>query len=387
VIVFDRRGVGLSDPVVDWERPVLDQWADDLAAVVHAADARAAVIVGIEGFGVGSRYAACHPERVGHLVVYDPMVVPDDRWDEWCKVRADRIAANVRGEIDLIEDVAASRAADPSFRDWYGRAGRAGASPAMAPRIWSSVLASHPRDQLLERVEAPILVLHRRDNPLAPPGLMEYLESLIPHATLVEVEGRDGFAFVGDVDALVAEIAEFLTGERRLPPPDRHLAAVLFSDIVGSTARAVSLGDARWKSALDRHDTALRAAVGRSGGTVVKTTGDGVLAVFPSSAGALESATRARARLADDDLEIRIGVHVGDIDRRGDDVSGIAVNVAARVMGHAPDGDVAVTASVVAAVAGQGLAFEPIGTHELKGIPGAWELFRLADDERSRSAR
>jgi class 3 adenylate cyclase/alpha-beta hydrolase superfamily lysophospholipase len=378
LIVFDRRGVGLSDPITDWERPVLDQWADDLAAVVEAADAHDVVVVATEGYGVGSRYVARHPERVARLVLYDPIVASGDDWEMFSADWSERVQANMRGEHDVLDVMAPSRAHDPAFREWYERAGRMGASPASAQRIWASVLPSRPRDSLLHQIAVPTLILHRRGNQAAPKGNLEYALDAIPDATLVEVDGDDVFAFVGDVDALVAEIAEFVVGERRLPPPQRLLAAVLFSDLVGSTERAASLGDAQWKAVLDRHDKAVRGAVGRCGGTVVKTTGDGVLAMFPSATGALEAAQRLPSHLVEDDLLVRVGIHVGDVDRRGDDVSGLAVNIAARVMAHAADGTLAVTASVVAAVAGQAVAFESMGSHQLKGIPGEWELFRLA---------
>ena len=185
---------------------------------------------------------------------------------------------------------------------------------------------------------------------------------------------------MGDVDALVAEIAAFVVGERRLPPPQRLLSAVMFTDLVGSTERAASLGDEDWKSVLDRHDAAVRAIVGRCGGSVVKTTGDGVLALLPSAGGCLRVAAAIRHDLATEGLDVRIGVHVGDIDRRGDDVSGLAVNIASRAMSRGGAGEIVVTASVVAAVAGQAVAFEPLGAHDLKGVPGAWELFRVAGD-------
>ena len=223
-------------------------------------------------------------------------------------------------------------------------------------------------------------MLHRRDNQFVNDDVLTLAAERIPHATLVELEGRDHFPFVGDVDALVAEIAEFVVGERRLPAPQRLLSAVMFTDLVGSTERAASLGDEDWKSVLDRHDAAVRTIVGRCGGSVVKTTGDGVLALLPSAGVGLRVATEIRRDLAFEGLDVRIGLHVGDIDRRGDDVSGLAVNIASRVMSKGGAGEIVVTGSVVAAVAGQAVAFEPLGTHELKGIPGAWELFRLALD-------
>jgi class 3 adenylate cyclase len=380
LIVFDRRGVGLSDPITDWDRPVLDQWAEDLAAVMDASGVRDVVLVTWDGFGVGSRYAATHPERVSALVLFEPTIVADENWELWSEDRAQRGMANVRGEFDILTQVAPSRMADRTFRDWYARAGRLGASPSTAPRIWASVMRAHPRDSLYEQVATPTLVLHRRDNTFVNDDVLTLAADRMPHATIVELAGRDHFPFVGDVDALVAEIAEFVVGERRLPAPQRLLSAVMFTDLVGSTERAASLGDEDWKSVLDRHDAAVRTIVGRCGGSVVKTTGDGVLALLPSAGVCLRVAIEIRRVLAVEGLEVRIGVHVGDVDRRGDDVSGLAVNIASRVMSKGGAGEVVVTASVVAAVAGQAHAFDPLGTHELKGIPGAWELFRLAPD-------
>ena len=378
LIVFDRRGIGQSDPIQDWERAVVDQWTDDLSAVVDASGAHDIVLVAWDGYGVGSRYAAMHAERVSALVLYEPFVVADDEWESWSAYRLQRGSANLRGEDDILTEVAPSRVADREFRDWFARAGRLGASPSTAPRIWESVMRAHPRTALLEQVVAPTLVLHRRDNLFATDNVLHEARARVPHAAVVELEGRDHFPFVGDVDALVAEIAAFVVGERRLPPPQRLLSAVLFTDLIGSTKRAAELGDENWKSVLDRHDARVRTIVGRCGGSVIKTTGDGVLALLPSAGVCLRAAAEVRRDLGAVGLDVRIGVHVGDIDRRGDDVSGLAVNIASRAMSKGGAGDIVVTASVVAAVAGQAVAFEPLGTHELKGIPGAWELFRVA---------
>ena len=189
VVVFDRRGVGLSDPITDWTRPVLDQWTDDLAAVVDASCARDIVLVTWDGFGVGSRYAVRRPDRVSALVLFEPTIVADDSWAAFSERRAQRGQANVRGEDDILVQVAPSRMADRSFRDWYARAGRMGASPSTAPRIWESVMRSHPRDSLHEQVEVPTLVLHRRDNEFVNDDVLERAAEVIPHATLVELEG------------------------------------------------------------------------------------------------------------------------------------------------------------------------------------------------------
>jgi class 3 adenylate cyclase len=379
LIVFDRRGVGLSDPIEDWTRSVSEQWTSDLAAVVDASGARDIVLVAWDGFGVGSRYAALHPERVSALVLYEPLIVADDEWDAWSARRMQSSSANVRGEDDILTLVAPSRIGDRGFRDWYARAGRMGASPSTAPRIWESVLRTHPRDARLEELASPTLVLHRRDNSFVPDDVLTLAQDRIPSAVVIELEGRDHFPFVGDVDGFIAEIAAFV-GEHRLPPPERLISVVLFTDLVDSTKRAATLGDQDWKSVLNRHDAVVRAIVGRCGGTVIKTTGDGVLALLPSAGVCLRAATAIRHELAADGLEVRIGVHVGDIDRRGHDVSGLAVNIASRVMSEAGAGEIVATGSVVAAVAGQATTFEPLGNRELKGVPGAWELFRTADD-------
>jgi class 3 adenylate cyclase len=244
------------------------------------------------------------------------------------------------------------------------------------------VFSSRPGDQLLEQIETPTLLLHRPDCTYTPADSARLTASRMSAAHVVALDGADQWPFLGDVDAVVAEIAEFVVGERRLPPPQRTLAAVMFTDLVASTERAASLGDAQWKSVLDRHDAAVRAAVGRCGGTVVKTTGDGVLAILPSAGAAVRAAEHVRDALEADGHEVRIGIHVGDIDRRGDDISGLGVVVAARAMAIADAGQIVVTASVPTAVIGQTAMFETLGSHELKGVPGVWELSRLVDTVR-----
>jgi class 3 adenylate cyclase len=378
VVIFDRRGVGLSDPPPDYERPILDQWADDLRAVLQASGAVNPVVFAWDGFGVASRFAARNPDCLVKLVLHHPLAAERD--DEWWVRRSELIRRNLAGEgggDELLSEIAPSQWSDPSFREWYLRAGRSGASPANAARIWESVFEAHPEDQLLEEVAVPTLVLVRGGQLASPAEAVRAAAARIGRVSTVELDGADLFPFLGDVDAVVAEISHFLLGERRTPPPQRLLAAVLFTDLVDSTARAANLGDARWKALLDRHDDVIRAAVGHCGGTVVKTTGDGVLALLPSASAALTVAERVRRELAAEDLEIRVGIHVGDIDRRGDDVSGLAVNTAARVMAKAGTGEIYVTDSVIAATGGPGPQYEPQGSYELKGVPGEWALSRF----------
>jgi len=379
VVIFDRRGLGLSDPITSWDRPVLDQWSDDLAAVIDASGSAPAVVYAWDSFGVATRLAARKPDAIARLVLFQPM--GGDEWWSWVHERIKTVQRTMRGEeaTDLLTQIVPSRARDAAFRDWYERAGRVGASPATAARIWESVLATHA-EQTLPDVPHPSLVLHRPNSLYVPHEAVHFVVDHLVDAVEVEIDGVDHWPFVGDVDAVVAEIAEFTIGERRVPPPDRVLAAVLFTDLVDSTRRAADVGDASWKALLDRHDRCVRNAVHGCGGEVIKTTGDGVLALLPSAGVAVRAARRIRDGLRAEDLNVRVGIHVGDVDRRGDDVSGLAVNIAARVMAKAATDEIAVTASVVAATAGQVSVFTPLGAHELKGIPGTWELFRLDGD-------
>ena len=376
VVIFDRRGIGLSDPPPDFDRPILDQWADDVRAVVDASGIENVVVFAWDGFGIASRFAARNPDSIAKLVLHHPMA--REQGDEWWTYRRDLIRRNLAGEgsEELLTTIAPSLVSDPTFREWYVRAGRTGASPALASRIWESVFEQTPDEQMLEEVDTPTLVLVRDEHVHAPAEAVRAAAARLRRVSTVEVRGEDLFPFLGDVDGVVAEISHFLLGERRTPPPQRLLAAVLFTDLVDSTARAASLGDARWKTLLDRHDSVMRAAVGHCGGTVVKGTGDGVLALLPSASAALTVAERARRELAGDQLDVRIGIHVGDVDRRGDDISGLAVNIAARVMSKAGTGEIFVTDSVVAATGGPGPQYEPQGTYELKGVPGGWALTR-----------
>jgi class 3 adenylate cyclase/pimeloyl-ACP methyl ester carboxylesterase len=376
VIVFDRRGIGLSDPITDWGQSVLDQWADDIAVVVRTIEPRNLTVFGWDGFGIAPRFAARSPDLVHRLVLFQPVIGSVESWGARIAEMKPQVQANLTGGEDLLAAIAPSRAADPAFREWYARAGRVGASPATAARIWESVFHRDSANQQLDEVRAPTLLLHRPESTYVPSDVAGWVASRLSDVKLVGIEGDDHWPFIGNVDAVIAEIADFVVGERRVPPPERTLEAVLFTDLVESTRRAADLGDAQWKLLLDRHDNASRAAVTRCGGRLVKSTGDGVLALFPSAGAAVRAADRLREHLAVDGLEIRVGVHVGDVDHRGDDVSGLAVHVAARVMAAAGAGELLVSPSVVAAVAGEAGHFESAGRYDLKGVPGSWELFR-----------
>ena len=375
LVIFDRRGIGLSDPIVDWDRPLVDQWSDDLATVIDAAGLTRPAIFAWDIFGVARRFVIRFPDACSHLVLLAPVPSPSREGDQWHDEFWQDMRRVTAGEGDLIARSFPSRSRDPQFRAWIDRAGRAGASPATAARMIEAnfeQLRAVPIDHRLVRV--PTLVLRRPRNTTRPSGTVQRVSDAIDGAQLVDLPGDDDLAIGADVDALIAEIARFLTGEAHVPPPNRTLCAVLFTDLVSSTERAAALGDGQWKAVLNRHDDVARRMVSRAAGRVVKTTGDGVLATLPSATAALEAADQIREGLASEGLEVRIGIHVAEIESRGDDVSGLGVHIAARIMSAAAPGEILVSATVAAVVAGRGLEFAPRGRHTLKGIPGEWEL-------------
>lgn len=266
------------------------------------------------------------------------------------------------------------RLSDPVFRAWNDAAGRAGASPSQAARLHERGLMDRPADNA--RVATPTLVITRvPPNFVVPEEFLGRTAHQIPDAQHVALPPGDGFPFGLGVDDLIVEISRYLTGEVRLPAPERQISVVLFTDLVGSTRRAESAGDAAWKRLLDRHDEVNRSVVERRGGEVIKTTGDGVLALLPSATAAVDAAQTIRTELRKDDLEVRIGIHAGDVDRRGADISGLAVNIAARIMASAEPGQI-LTTSVVAEAADTEV-FTALGPRNLKDIDRPKEIYAL----------
>jgi class 3 adenylate cyclase len=382
VVLFDRRGIGCSDGIEDWETPLVEQWADDIAAVVE--DARLqAVTIFADLSGAALVWAARRPQELDRLILWNHRSDPRPT-DTWVEDMVSMVFANVDGEADFSALMSPERFAQPEFRTWSDRAGRAGASPAAARRMLETNFAQAPvvaLEQRLSSVACPVLVLVRVSENLLELVPSEYWHrpaEALPHATLVDLSPGDAFPHT-DVDPILAEVAAFVTGEHVLPPPERMLAAVLFTDLVESTAKAQTLGDRAWRRLLDSHDTRVQASVVRQGGTVVKTTGDGIVATFPTASAALNAARDLRAVLADRDLACRFGIHVGEIDRRGTDISGLAVNIAARVMAAAEPGQVLASEMATHAAAGQDFRLTSAGTRTLKGIDGLWELYELGD--------
>lgn len=373
VVVFDRRGVGLSDPLTDWSRSTQEQWAEDLIAVIETARLVRPVVVSWEIYGTARRAAAMRPDLFGHLVLINPA--------ESTQPMRKLIARSTEPSgptvpTRSVEDLSfPSRSKDPEFTAWLSRAGRSGASPAAAARLWAQILSWEgpltPPD-----IAVPTLVLHNRNSIVSETELRS-VTATISGAEMVQVPGADVFPIAGDVDALVIETVGYVTGSSPALAPERAIAAVLFTDLVDSTRRAADEGDRRWRDLLDLHDKVVQQCVRYRGGRVVKYTGDGVLALLPSATSALDAARAIGDELGRHGMTIRAGAHVGDVDVRGDDVSGIVVNVAARIMGHAAAGETLVSESLRLATLGSGFHFDAMRTTELKGVPEEWTVHRL----------
>lgn len=369
LVVFDKRGVGLSDPITDWSRSAQEQWAEDLYAVIEAAGLDRPVVVSWEPMGATRLAVARRPELFDSMVLVNP--------SQFTGVLADLISESSDSNLPSrsVEELAfPSRIDDPDFREWLSRAGRSGASPASAGRLWGLVL-DYRESLTPPGIDVPTLVLRNSDC-MTPEGVVREVVEAIPGATFVHVPGADNYPISGDVDPLIAEIARFVTGGPDALPPQRSVSAVLFTDLVDSTRRAAELGDEQWRDLLDVHDQVVQQCVLHKGGRVVKYTGDGVLALLPSATAALETSRSIRERLIERGLRIRVGVHVGDVDVRGDDVSGIAINAAARIMSRAEAGETLVSNSARQATLGSGLRFEIVGPAKLKGIPEQLILYR-----------
>jgi class 3 adenylate cyclase len=373
LVVFDRRGIGLSDAPAEWDGFASTRWLEDVEAVVSAAGlVRPIIVSGLGSGSVAILYCDLHPDEVTSSIMVEPFAA---------RVDTESIRAQLAGEVDSIALWCPSRADEPGFREWFSRAGQLGASPRAAARAYPNANDEEVSGIELAagRVRAPTLVLRRPAHVLSPPREHDPITARISGAVRIELPGEDLLLFGGEVDALLAEISRFVTGNYLDPQPERVLAAVLFSDLVASTERATKLGDARWKRLLDRHDRIATSCVNQHGGTVVDTTGDGILAVFASATSAVHGGLALRAGLHAEGLEVRVGIHAGDIERRNDNVSGIAVHIAARVMALAESAELLTSDTVRLLVTGAGIQFEDRGQHELKGVPDRWHLHAVIE--------
>jgi class 3 adenylate cyclase len=379
LVFYDKRGQGLSDR--PGRPPTLEEGMDDLRAVIEAAELQRPSIFGVsEGGPMAVLFAASHPERVSSLILYGTypriMSVPgydfgieQDDFDGLLQLLRDDWGGPVAVHL-----FAPSLAEDNAFCDWWARFLRSGTSPAGAAELIGLYREIDVR-HALPAITAPSLVLHKDRDLLVPHLHGEYLADHIPGARYVELQGEDHLFFTEDADALLDEVEDFLAGTRASREPERRLATVLFTDIVGSTDRASRLGDRRWRDLTESHDSIVRRALSRHDGREIKTMGDGFLASFEGPARAIRCAQEV-AREADRiGIPVRAGVHTGECDVVGDDLAGLAVNIGARVGALADAGEVLVSQTVKDLVVGSGIEFEDRGTHALKGVPGEWRLY------------
>jgi class 3 adenylate cyclase len=381
VILFDKRGSGLSDPVVG--APTLEERMDDVRAVMDAAGSERAAIFGLsEGAPMSILFAATYPQLTSALVLYGGMArstwAPDYPWATPAEalIESSEAMAPYLYEGAVLEIMAPSFADEPNVRALYARLQRYAASPAMLQQMFVMFLDIDVRS-VLPSIDVPTLVLHRRGDRAVNYQAAVWMAGRIPGATYVELEGVDHLMFAGDCDALVDEVEEFLTGVRRATEIDRVLATVMFTDIVDSTKRASAMGDRAWRALLDAQNEVLRRELARYRGHEVKTLGDGMLATFDGPARAIRCGRAMTAAVRPLGIEVRVGLHTGEVELVGDDVAGIAVHIAARVGALSGAGEVLVSGTVKDLVAGSGLAFADRGEHVLKGIPEQWRIYAV----------
>jgi class 3 adenylate cyclase len=380
LILFDKRGTGMSDPVPVRDLPTLEQRQEDVLAVMDAAGSERAVLVGSsEGGQLAIMVAAAHPERTLGLVVhasYGRVTRTADYPFGYPTTMTDALIDNIGaywGSEALIDLVLPSAVSDRRRVEWLSRFVRRSASPGAAVAQFRMNIDSDIRS-VLPTVQVPTLVLHATDDRWIRPGNGRYLADHIAGATYVELPGADHLPYGDHADLLADEVLEFATGAREPVAPERLLATVLFSDIVGSTERAAGLGDAEWRQLLELHDATVRRQIERHRGRTVKATGDGFLAVFDGPARAIRCAEAIRDATRAIGVPVRVGLHTGEIETRDDDIAGLAVHIAQRVSSHAGPEEILVSGVVPLLVAGSGLTFEDRGTHRLKGVPDPWQV-------------
>ena len=383
VIRFDKRGVGLSDPVPATALPTLEEWMEDLRAVLDdIGSERAAIVTAMAGGFMACVFAATYPDRVRALVIIDGFARLTRADDYPWGLSADQARVTIEAfesawgtgmMLDLFDP---DDADDVALRESWGRYERHSVSPGTAAAMVDMINATDIRG-ILPAIRVPTLVVARSDTPVES-AHGRYLAEHIPGATYVELPGSGSLLWSGDQDALLREIEHFVTGSRPAPRHDRVLATVLFTDIVGSTDRAAEIGDARWRELRAEHDQLVRRALDRFEGREVKTTGDGFLATFDGPARAIRCAQAIHEFLGAIGVDVRAGLHTGEIDLVDGDVGGIAVHLGARVMAAADAGETVVSSTVKDLVVGSGIEFEDRGEHDLKGVPGTWRLFAVS---------
>ena len=382
LILFDRPGTGVSDRGPTGQ--VFEDRLDDIVCVMDAVGSETAAFFGCHlGGRLALLFAATYPERTRAIVTFagHPTTLADDDYPWGIPPQAlAGIVEEIRNGYDddaqttWLHELAPD--ADAATEAWWRRFMPSAVSPAEGA---DEVSRLGPVDirSTLGSVRVPTMILHRSDDIAARVGASRYMAERIPGARFVELPGTDDLPFLGDADAVLDLTEEFLTGAPPVREPDRVLATIMFTDIVDSTVRAADLGDRRWRETMQAHDDAIRLALARYRGREIRWTGDGFLATFDGPARAVRCADAIRANVRAIGLEIRIGLHTGEYEIQGDDVGGIAVHIAARVMAGSGPGEIRCSRTVRDLTAGSGLVFEDLGEHELKGVPEPWQLYRF----------
>ena len=386
LICFDKRGSGISDAVPYTPTPTLEQWMDDVLLVMDAVGSKRAALLGWDAGGLLSiLLSASYPDHVSQLILVDSYawLLRTDDYPIGVPPRILEAFVTLAGQLreyweepGYLALAAPDAYSDPRFREWFGHYLRLSAAPRMGPMIAGSAFQWDLRP-VLGSVRAPTLVMSHQNQTYIRPEHGRYVAEHIPGARYVDLEGRDTFIYRSDTDTIVNEIRAFITGVREVVETDRVLATVLFTDIVASTERAAEVGDRRWRELLDAHDALVRARVAEFRGREIKATGDGVLATFDGPARAVRCACALAQDVRGLGIEIKSGLHTGEIEVRGEDIGGIAVHTAARVMAAAGPGEVVVSRTLKDLVAGSGIEFVDRGEHQLKGVPGEWRLYAV----------
>jgi pimeloyl-ACP methyl ester carboxylesterase len=385
LIVFDKRGTGLSDRVDEKNLPTLEQRMDDVRAVMDAAGSKRAALLGIsEGGPMCSLFAATYPERTAALMMFGAypraMQAPDYEWgrtEEWVRDWVERIRTQWGAAPVGIEARVPSRVNDAQFRDWWTHYLVRSANPKAVLALTRMNMQVDVR-HVLPVIRVPTLVMHRIGDLALPVGGARYMARQIRGAKLIEFPGNDHLPWTSDPEPVLAEIEAFVTGTRPVEEADRVLATVMFADIVDSTQRAAAIGDRAWTKELQEFYGLARRQLERFRGREIDTAGDGYFATFDGPARAVRCAQNLTREMSQLGRTIRAGLHTGEVEVIGEKVGGIAVHIGARIAGHAGPGEVVVSNTVKDLVAGSGLQFEDRGVRPLKGVPGEWRLYRAS---------
>jgi class 3 adenylate cyclase len=386
VIIFDKLGTGVSDPIPAGLSPSVDLWMPDIDTVMEAVGSERAVLVGdTEGGTMAIQFAASHPERTHSLVLINAIARLFRGPDYPIGMPADAMTKNTALFLkqhgttgDVLSVTAPSVADDARFRRWWVRFQRSTMSPAMLEKgyQWQTEVDV---TAVLSTITVPTLVIHRKDNLYHRVAFGKYIADRIPGAEWIELEGADSLPFhTGNYQEILDHVERFVTGETGHMTEERRLATVMFTDIVGSTMRASELGDQRWLDVLGDANRICATQVERFGGTSIYTTGDGYLAIFDSPASAVTAAREIVDQVGTLGIEMRAGLHTAEITLKGEDIAGIGVHIASRVMDQARDGGVAVSSTVKDLTVGSAITYEPLTRTELKGVPGEWSLFEVS---------